>query len=129
MTRIAFFPPISRCSRLKVGAQATEIPRPTSVEPVKETTRTSLCETRGSPTARPDPVTTFQTPAGRPASSKTRASATTDAGVSVAGLITTVLPAMSAAMPFQAGIAIGKFQGVTSAQTPIGWRTHIANLF
>ena len=73
-------------------------------------------------------MTTLKTPGGRPASSKTRASATTEAGVSVAGLMTIVLPAISAAMDFHAGMAIGKFQGVTSAQTPRGWRTHIANL-
>ena len=74
-------------------------------------------------------MTTLKTPGGSPASSKTRASATTDAGVSVAGLMTIVLPAISAAMDFHAGIAIGKFQGVTKAQTPTGWRMHIANLF
>ena len=74
-------------------------------------------------------MTTLNTPAGRPASSKTRASATTDAGVSLAGLITMVFPAMSAAIDFHAGIAIGKFHGVTRAQTPSGWRMHIANLF
>ena len=73
-------------------------------------------------------MTTLKTPGGRPASSNTRARATTDAGVSVAGLITIVLPAISAAMDFQAGIAIGKFHGVIRAQTPTGWRTHIANL-
>jgi hypothetical protein len=49
--------------------------------------------------------------------------------VSVAGLITIVLPAMSAAMDFHAGMAIGKFHGVTRAQTPMGCLTHIANLF
>ena len=49
--------------------------------------------------------------------------------MSVAGLITMVLPAIRAAMDFHAGIAIGKFQGVTNAHTPTGWRTHIANLF
>ena len=74
-------------------------------------------------------MTTLKTPAGRPASSKTRASATTEAGVSVAGLMTIVLPAISAAIDFHAGIAIGKFHGVTNAQTPTGCRTHIANLF
>src|SRR5262245_57069497 len=118
MTRIAFLPPISRWTRLNVGAQATEIRRPTSVEPVNETTLTSGWATSGSPTAAPEPMTTFQTPGGKPASSNARARATTEAGVSVAGLMTTEFPAMSAAMPFQAGIAIGKFQGVTNAQTP-----------
>ncbi len=48
--------------------------------------------------------------------------------MSVAGLMTIVLPAMSAAIDFHAGIAMGKFQGVTKAQTPTGWRMHIANL-
>ena len=74
-------------------------------------------------------MTTLKTPAGRPASSKTRASATTDAGVSLAGLIAMVLPAIKAAIDFQAGMAIGKFQGVTRAHTPSGCRMHIANLF
>ena len=48
--------------------------------------------------------------------------------MSVAGLMTMVLPQMSAAVAFQAGIAIGKFQGVMNAQTPIGERTAMANL-
>ena len=49
--------------------------------------------------------------------------------MSVAGLMTIVLPQMSAAVDFQAGIAIGKFHGVMKPQTPIGERTDIANLF
>ena len=49
--------------------------------------------------------------------------------MSVAGLMTIVLPAIRAAMDFHAGIAIGKFHGVTNAQTPTGCRMHIANLF
>ena len=48
--------------------------------------------------------------------------------MSVAGLITTVLPQMSAGMIFQEGMAMGKFQGVTSEHTPIGLRTHMQNL-
>ena len=47
----------------------------------------------------------------------------------VAGLMTTGLPQTSATIPFQAGIATGKFHGVTRPTTPIGARTHIANLF
>src|SRR5574341_1706084 len=42
------------------------------------------------------------------------------AGVNVAGLKTTVLPATSAGAIFQVGIATGKFQGVTHATTPSG---------
>ena len=41
---------------------------------------------------------------------------------------TTVLPATSAGIVFQAGIAIGKFQGVMIPATPIGWRMLIAHL-
>ena len=44
-------------------------------------------------------------------------------GVSVAGLKTTVLPAMSAGAIFQTGMATGKFQGVMQATTPSGWRS------
>ena len=51
-----------------------------------------------------------------------------ESGVSDAGLKTTVLPQTSAGAIFHDGIAIGKFQGVMTEQTPIGWRTDIANL-
>ena len=51
------------------------------------------------------------------------------AGVSVAGLKTTVLPATSAGAIFHEGIAIGKFHGVMTPITPIGIRTDIWNLF
>ncbi len=46
-----------------------------------------------------------------------------------AGLMTTVLPQMSAAMDFHAGIAIGKFHGVMKPHTPTGSRVAIAHLF
>src|SRR5436853_326205 len=51
------------------------------------------------------------------------------AGVSSAGLKTTVFPETSAGKIFQVGIAIGKFQGVISPQTPTGTRTAMLNLF
>jgi len=40
------------------------------------------------------------------------------AGVGVAGFSTTVLPKASAGALFQAGMAIGKFQGVIRPTTP-----------
>ena len=52
-----------------------------------------------------------------------RRSARRAAGVSVAGLKTTVLPQTSAGAIFQDGIAIGKFHGVITPTTPIGIRT------
>jgi hypothetical protein len=43
-------------------------------------------------------------------------------------LKTTVLPQTSAGSVFQLGIAIGKFQGVITPTTPIGWRMLMLNL-
>ena len=95
---------------------------------MKETIPTSSWPISGEPTLEPLPVTMFTTPFGRPASSSALTRLTTDRGVSVAGLITTVLPRMSAGVIFHEGIAIGKFQGVMSPAMPTGWRTDIWNL-
>ena len=48
------------------------IRRPTSVEPVKATLSTIGLATSASPTAAPDPATTFTTPSGIPASRQSR---------------------------------------------------------
>ncbi len=48
--------------------------------------------------------------------------------MSVAGLKTTVFPQTSAGRIFHEGIAIGKFHGVITPTTPIGWRTLMLNL-
>ena len=102
--------------------------RPTSVEPVNDTTRTSSAGVIAVPTSSPPPVTRLTTPCGMPASSRILTKLTAESGVSVAGLNTTVLPQTSAGMIFHDGMAIGKFHGVITAQTPSGWRTDIANL-
>ena len=73
-------------------------------------------------------MTRFTTPGGTPASSSTRTKLIADIGVSDAGLNTTVLPQTSAGMIFQDGIAMGKFHGVITEQTPTGCRIDIANL-
>jgi hypothetical protein len=65
-------------------------------------------------------MTRFKTPFGKPASAKSSTRRTAVAGVTVAGLKITVLPATSAGAIFQTGIATGKFQGVTQATTPCG---------
>src|SRR3954453_21514834 len=103
--------------------------RPTCVEPVNDTTRTSSCVVKGVPTSSPSPVTMLTTPLGIPASSRTLTKFSADKGVCEAGLNTTVLPQTSAGMIFQDGIAIGKFHGVMIELSPSGWRTDIANLF
>src|SRR5258708_34631049 len=76
-----------------------------------------MISSRGS---EPDPRIKFKTPGGVPAASNTSTMRTPVAGVSVAGLKTTVLPATSAGAIFHTGIATGKFQGVTQATTPSG---------
>ena len=128
MTMITFLPPISRCTFLNEGAAFTDTVRPTSVEPVNDTTRTASAVVIAVPTASPPPVTRLTTPLGTPASARILTKLTAESGVSVAGLNTTVLPQTSAGMIFQDGMAIGKFHGVITAQTPTGWRTDIANL-
>src|SRR6185295_5975996 len=73
-----------------------------------------------SPASEPEPSTRFNTPGGIPASANSSTIRTPVAGVSVAGLKTTVFPATSAGAIFQTGMATGKFQGVTQATTPKG---------
>jgi hypothetical protein len=63
---------------------------------------------------------TFTTPAGTPASSRTAARAKAVSGVSLAGLSTTVQPAASAGPIFRVAMAAGKFHGVTRTQTQTG---------
>ncbi len=67
-------------------------------------------------------MTRLNTPFGTPDSCRICVSANAMAGVSDAGFITTVLPNASAGALFQAGIAIGKFQGVIRPTTPSGSR-------
>src|SRR6266571_4754204 len=127
-TIIGFFPPSSSEQCLKLFAAVSPTMRPTAVEPVRETARTSGCSDKGPPTVDPKPLTILTTPLGRPASASVRTKLKTESGVSCAGLMTQVLPTTTAGNNFQEGIAIGKFQGVIMAQTPRGWRTAMANL-
>ena len=57
---------------------------------------------------------------GTPASSASLATASAQSGVSSDGFTTIVQPAASAQPTLRVIIAIGKFQGVIAAQTPIG---------
>ncbi|MOA17304.1 hypothetical protein D3C78_1375580 [compost metagenome] len=66
------------------------------------------------------PVTTWNTPAGSPASSASLARASAERGVSGAGLMIIGQPAASAAPALRVIIAFGKFHGVTAAVTPMG---------
>src|SRR5688572_24985183 len=93
---------------------------PTSVEPVKVNLRTSGFVVSSCPIGPADPVTHDSTPFGMPARSASSHSASAEYGVIEAGLITIVQPAASAGPALRVIIALGKFQGVTAAQTPIG---------
>src|SRR5256885_6407759 len=122
-TIIGFLPPSSSEQCLNVFAAVVPTMRPTSVEPVSETARTSGCSVIGVPTLEPNPVTILITPLGTPASASVRTRLKVESGVSCAGLITQVLPQTIAGSSFHDGIAIGKFHGVIMAQTPIGVRS------
>jgi hypothetical protein len=64
---------------------------------------------------------TFNTPDGTPASSRIWAIANAVSGVSEAGLRIMVHPAAMAGPILRVAMAAGKFQGVISTDTPIGW--------
>src|SRR5579863_9292572 len=120
-------PPSSIAGLTILSAASCKSLRPTSVEPVNDTTRT-----RGScsiaPTTLPEEREgmTLTTPAGTPASSRIGISASMVSGVSEAGLTTTGQPAASAGPILRVAIAAGKFHGVTSTAMPAGlWCTTI----
>ncbi len=114
-------PPSSIAGLRILSAASCSSLRPTSVEPVNDTTRTrgscSIAETTGPD--RRDGIT-LTTPAGTPASSSSGISASMVSGVSLAGLSTTGQPAASAGPILRVAIAAGKFHGVTSTATPAG---------
>src|SRR5215813_531468 len=110
-------PPSSIAGFTTLSAASCRSLRPTSVEPVNDTTRT-----RGSCsialTTVPDERDgiTLTTPAGTPASSRIGISASMVRGVSEAGLSTTVQPAASAGPILRVAIAAGKFLGVPAEE-------------
>jgi hypothetical protein len=112
------FPPSSSETGVMPCAAAARISRPARTEPVTVTSDVSGWRTSASPTTVPAPVTTLTTPAGTPACSTMRASASADSGVSSCGLSTIALPAMIAGATLRAKIAAGKFHGTMPATTP-----------
>ena len=95
---------------------------PTGVEPVNEIARIAGLTTSSSPTVLPGPVRKFSTPAGRPASSSASTKYAAVRGVRLAGLSTIVLPPISAGTHLRQITLKGKFQGLITLTTPIGWR-------
>ena len=96
---------------------------PTAVEPVKLSLRTSGLLVISWPISAAGPVTTLNTPGGRPARSARRARASAEKGVRAAGLTTTGQPAARAGAALRVIIDEGKFHGVIAAHTPTGSRS------
>jgi hypothetical protein len=104
-----------------MAARATWIP--VAVEPVKATLSTPGWAASAAPVSRLSRVTTFSTPAGRPAACKISANATVEAGACSEGLATQVQPAASSGASFQVRSISGLFHGVIAPTTPTGSRT------
>src|SRR3989304_5555167 len=79
---------------------------PTSRLPVKGIFLTRRSATRASPISPPGPVRHWIPSGGSPASSRISVSFRADSGVSVAGLLTTALPAARAAPPLVDDLAL-----------------------
>ena len=122
-TTLGDLPPSSMAVCFKRRPARSLIRRPVESEPVKLILATSGCSTSGVPTSAPKPVTTLNTPGGKPASSNSCANSSVEAEVNSEGLATTVQPAASAGASFQASSSNGEFHGVMAATTPTGsWR-------
>jgi hypothetical protein len=113
-------PPNSNERRLIVSALCFIKVRPTVVEPVKVTLRTSGLAVISLPIASAFPVMMLRTPGGTPARSANTAMANAEKGVCSAGFTTIGQPAAKAGATLRVIIARGKFHGVIAAQTPTG---------
>ena len=121
-TRNGALPPSSIEHETTLSDASDSSSRPTSVDPVKESLRTRGSDTIARTTSRERRVVrTFTTPSGTPACSSIEQISSVVSGVSAAGLMTQVQPAASAGPILRVAIAAGKFHGVTSTETPIGW--------
>src|SRR3954453_1370608 len=100
----------------------------TGVEPTNEIARTAGWASRAS-TGTLAAWTTFRTPGGRPASSKSCARSTGADGSFSLGLRITVLPHAMAIGTNHIGTMAGKLNGEMTPTTPSGWRSEKASTF
>jgi hypothetical protein len=89
---------------------------------VNATLSTPLCPARAAPSSRLDPATTLNTPSGKPASCRTCANASVEAGEYSDGLTTNVQPAASPGASLNVISSSGEFHGVIAPTTPTGSR-------
>src|ERR1700722_13800534 len=116
-------PPSSWCTRLTVVAASLATSVPARVDPVNDTMSTSGCDASAAPTSMPVPLMRLNTPLGTPASCITSAQMMALKGENSDGFRTMVQPAARAGTTFAATWLMGQFQGVISAQTPMGSST------
>ncbi len=115
-------PPNSRDTFFSSPPARAPTRRPTSVEPVNDSTRVLGSVTSASPTSA-SPMTTSSRPSGSPASAKTAAkTAAPQTGVCGSGLRTTALPNASAGATTRMPSTLGEFHGVIAPMTPTGTR-------
>src|SRR5688572_15026177 len=95
---------------------------PTSYEPVKTIPSIPALSSSSAPTVSPGPVTRLKTPSGRPASRSASPNFQPSSGASDDGFRTTVLPAIMAPADGPPASAIGKLNGLITANTPYGRR-------
>src|SRR3982074_952613 len=93
------------------------------VEPTNDSAATSGCSINAS-TATLSPLTTLNTPSGKPASFNNAAMRSDADGSRSDGFSTNVLPHASATGNIHIGTMTGKLNGVIPAQTPSRWRRH-----
>ena len=99
-TMFGDFPPSSRVTRFSVSAPERMIILPTSREPVKPILSTPGFATSGAPAVSPNPVITWTTPGGSPASSRIFGISSAVSGVCSAGFRMNVHPAAIAGATF-----------------------------
>ena len=96
--------------------------KPTSYDPVNTMPSMSGFSWSSAPTVPPGPITRLNTPSGTPASRYASRIAIAVIADADAGLNTTVLPAIIAADVGPMARAIGKLNGLMTANTPCGRR-------
>ncbi|MNO65945.1 hypothetical protein D3C76_567220 [compost metagenome] len=118
----AFLPPSSRVARVSFAPMAAwPTAMPVGTEPVNDTLSVPGCSISALPTW-PAPVSTFNAPAGKPASVASSAIRKSVRGVNSLGLMMMLQPVVSAEANFQMAIMVAKFHGTIPTTTPIGSR-------
>src|SRR3954454_6515402 len=118
-------PPSSRSRRFMLRPATSAMRQPTAVDPVKLIMSTSGDSTIASDGGTCDELTTFTTPGGNPASSKSSHMRMTPSGSCSGGFTTTVLPIARAGASLPDMFVTGKLYDAKQPTTPTGARCSI----